>query len=632
MNERMITHRKYLGIVMLMLVLLFMFMFTAVARESISEYDVNEYAIRQAASGESRWLPYAARDGIRKARAGKTEAGRAILLFGSLDNALGDIVSQWCLYTKRELVVESSAGSYVLDSESRPEMVLVDAGEIDCGQEAQALIHLADRGVDLVFCSLPDPSLIRRRADLRELLGIQRVEADEVEAEGIWLFDGFLLGGEAVYAAGQEKEEQWQDGELKESERQDLELTMPWYVTLSGTRTYAMALLDEEIMEDQEDRNENLPAVIWRNSYGNARVFAVNGNYMSGLTGLGLLSAISYEAKDYELYPVINAQNVVLKDFPSFAGENAGIMQEVYSRSPRAVQRDVVWPSMLSIISRAEWKLTSLLSPQYDYQDGIEPDTTDLNFYLQQFKEAGAEVGVSFYHGEDISLEEKIRRDEDFFRSTETGYVYSAAYAGGTEFQAVAELEEVTEKLRTVAFEYQPDVPLVSYLSDRVTGQSITGDAKRHTYSENLQLRSLETALGYSNVQLDLHEVLWPENEKSHWEKLSKELSGNLSTWWKPFQAFERTTLTESDSRLRRFLNLDFSSRRTGDRLVLDVEGMEGRCWFLLRTHGEGIAKISGGDYQAVEKDAYLVCARESQVEILLEKTRGTLKYEMPVE
>ena len=87
MNERMITHRKYLGIVMLMLVLLFMFMFTAVARESISEYDVNEYAIRQAASGESRWLPYAARDGIRKAQAGKTEAGRAILLFGSLDNS-----------------------------------------------------------------------------------------------------------------------------------------------------------------------------------------------------------------------------------------------------------------------------------------------------------------------------------------------------------------------------------------------------------------------------------------------------------------------------------------------------------------------------------------------------------------
>ena len=59
----------------------------------------------------------------------------------------------------------------------------------------------------------------------------------------------------------------------------------------------------------------------------------------------------------------------------------------------------------------------------------------------RRLKEAGAEVGVSFYHGEDISLEEKIRRDEDFFRSTETGYVYSAAYAGGTEFQAVAELE-----------------------------------------------------------------------------------------------------------------------------------------------------------------------------------------------
>ena len=46
MREPMITHRKYFSILFIMLVIVFMFVFTQVAKESISDYDVNAHAAK----------------------------------------------------------------------------------------------------------------------------------------------------------------------------------------------------------------------------------------------------------------------------------------------------------------------------------------------------------------------------------------------------------------------------------------------------------------------------------------------------------------------------------------------------------------------------------------------------------
>ena len=144
-----------------------------------------------------------------------------------------------------------------------------------------------------------------------------------------------------------------------------------------------------------------------------------------------------------------------------------------------------------------------------------------------------------------------------------------------------------------------------------------------------MRLRSLETALGYCNVKIDMHDVLWPESDDTHWERVYESVASNLDTWWKPFGSFTKTTLTQSDTRLRTFLNLDYATGREKDRVRLEVEGLEGEAWFLLRTHGEGVAEITGAECQEVERDAYLLRVTEPQVEIQLEKNRGILKYTM---
>lgn len=624
MRERMVTHRKYLSIVTMMAVLLFMFMFTQVAKETVSDYTTNVYAAEPPVSGSLRWEAPGGGSGAPAAgnAAEDAERGRGfILLFGDVENGVGHIVEQWCLYSKRELVVHNSVAGFVLDSERKPELVLIDSNVVDCKRDTPALVELAEQGVNLVFCNLPDVSVIRGQPKLRKLLGIRYVRADEVEVEGIHLFGNFLLGGSYMYILAEGMDEDWQD----------LDLTMPWYVTITGTKTYMVGMLDE-MFPDEPAKNEYFPGVIWRNSYRNAKVFAVNGNYMSDLTGIGILSAMVYETKDYDLYPIINAQNLVMTDYPNFSEENTETIEAIYSRTPRVVQQDIFWPTLLAILRRGGWRLTSFITPQYDYRDSIEPEADNLRFYLQQFKEVGAEAGISLRHGEEVALEEKAERDGAFYRSLDDAYTFSAAYIRTGEFYRLKAVKgaEFTEDLRTISCEYGPGEQLVFYFDDGVTGQSIVSDARVQPYSENVRMRSLETALGYSNVKIDMHDVLWPESGDTHWEKVYEDVASNLDTWWKPFENFQKTTLTESDGRLRTFLNLDYKTRREEDRVHLTVEGVEEDAWFLLRTHGEGVVETTGAECREIERDTYLVHVLEPEAEFRLEKNRGVLKYTLP--
>lgn len=612
----MISFRKYLSILMVMAVLLFMFMFSQVTKELISGYATNSFAQNEAVSGSARWRPLSGGEGMPAA----LEDGQYILFLGSLDGGVGRIVSQWCLYTKRELVACERLEDVQPEKQGRPEMILLDSTAVDYRHDTGRLAELAEKGIHMVFCNLPDVSVIRSQRTLRELLGIQYVRADRVKTEGVHLFEDFFLGGAYIYQVSREEDE----------ERQDLQLEIPWYVTLTGTKTYMVGMLNE-MLKDDVAKNENCPGIIWRNSYGDAKIFAVNGDYMSDMTGIGILSAMAYETVPYDVYPVLNAQNLLMIDYPGFAEENAAELQRIYSRTSRAIQQDIIWPTLISVLRRGEWKLTSFIVPQYDYRDDMEPDGDNLTFYLQEFQDVGAEAGVSLRHGESVSMEEKISRDEEFYRSTGYDYAYSAAYADPAEFRELTpSAADFTSGIRTVVCEYDPETPLIFYYDDRITGQSIIGDARTHTYSENLRLRSLETALGYSNVKIDIHEVMWPQSDKTHWEKLYAEVSSNLDTWWRPFAVFDRTTLTQSDGRMRTLMNLDYTHHREGDRVTLDVVGAAEDSWFILRTHGEDIASIQGAEYQTIEKNAYLLHVLEDHVEVQLKKNRGVLIYNLP--
>lgn len=599
----MVSRRNFFSIVIMMTVLLFMFQFSQVIKENGNNYDVNEFALEEPASGADRW-------------SSENAVGERadVLFFGNEGDKLGDMVSSWCTYSKRRLKILQNTNSYDFEQDTVWEIILIDSQSIDFGKEMDNIVRLAEERIPLVFCNLPDASVIEENKKLAQLLGISEVRKDRAWVEGVQLFSGFLLGGEAFYQV-----------QLQEEEKlQDFNLLIPWYVTGKGTKTYMVGIMDEE-----QVKREEFPALIWRNVYEDTMIFAVSGDYMSGLTGMGLLNAMLYEMNSYVIYPVVNAQNAVVVDFPYLAPENAVQMEELYSRSPRAVLRDVFWPGIVSLSVDNKLKLTCCLSTKYNYTDAAVPYGDDLPFYLQQMKEINAEAGRSFSYGAGITLDEKIKADSEFFDEAGSTYKFSAAY-----FETIPEnLEELLSgenglwDVRTLICADRGERPLLSYIQDSVTLQGVTNEAGEYTYSMDFQLRSLVTALGYSNLLIDMHNVRWPVSSEDRWEHYSDEVFSNISTYWTCLDNFEYTTLSESDKRVRTLLNLDYREEYTHDKISLNISQGNDDAWFVLRLHGQEITKIVNGEFEELETGAYLIHALSQQVEIYLGEAQDVLRY-----
>ena len=104
-------------------------------------------------------------------------------------------------------------------------------------------------------------------------------------------------------------------------------------------------------------------------------------------------------------------------------------MMKLYSQSVTGMTRDIMWPSLISIVEKGKLKMTCFMQPQADYEDGIEPDTKDMIFYLKQMKEQKAEAGLSLEYKNAGSLREKLDQDADFFQKSDSSYKYGAAFA-----------------------------------------------------------------------------------------------------------------------------------------------------------------------------------------------------------
>ena len=120
-----------------------------------------------------------------------------------------------------------------------------------------------------------------------------------------------------------------------------------------------------------------------------------------------------------------------------------------------------------------------------------------------------------------------------------------------------------------------------------------------YSYSDDIRMRSIQSSLAYTNVMLNMHDIFWPQQKTDRWQIMQKHFSSNILTYWKKFTGFDSMTLSESNTRIRTFLNLDFSESRTENEITLETS--EKGSWFLLRTHGEEIAEIEGGTEKEIE-------------------------------
>lgn len=621
----MVSRRNYFTIMILMVVVFFLCMTINTLKDTWNDYEVNPYSetAENYPSKVNIYIPESIRLGkaVGRKAAGKTaEDGevrigaatrRRVIGIGDTEGTLMQTAVQWVTYSKRDIGIYESLAAYQKKEKGgeQPELLLIDSESVDWKKagEITFLRDCVDQGTHLIFCNLPDVSVIRKNRQVRELLGIREVREEDYTVDGIHLYAGFLLGGETYYQAVEEEDRGYQD----------MELRFPWYQLASGTKVYMKG-----IPEDESIDTEDYPVVIWRKSFGSAYVFAVNGGYMEGVTGLGLLSAMSAEIYPYEIYPAVNAQSMVFEGFPGLADENRKKMDELYSRSVKQVFQEIVWPYVGMSLQDYPYGITCMMAPQYDYRDKNEPDKEQLEYYLKMFHEQAVETGLSAANVSELAMNEKLALDQAFMQEAAGAYDFTAFYAGG---MTEKEMEEalrmrILGSVMTVVADYEEeDAQVVKFLTEDVTKQSTLGEGLAYTYKGDLLMKSAATALGYSNISFDMTRVAYPDSLEDSWENLSRDYAKTVDSFGPAFDGFDGTTATECDVRIRRFLALDYTDSRTGNVIRLETEGGGGTVWFILRTHNESVESVEGGSFKKLEDGAYLIEVEDREAVIWME-------------
>lgn len=623
----MVSRRNYVAITAVMVIIFFLFQFLNMAKDHWNDYSENQYAVDvNELSGADNVYVAPDSDELDQQSTGLIpwEKKKCVVCIGSNEsNTMGEMIGNWALYMKRKISYYESISAYEnaisKKTQDTPQFVLVDPDFInwDDTKQIRSLQTCVENGISVIFGKLPDASIIGSHKLLRRLLGIDEIVQESVTGNGIHLYSGFLLGGEVIYKAYNEKEEK----------NQDMELTFPWYHLTSGTKIYMKGMLEDPTVNIQE-----YPPLIWRKNFTTASVFAVIGDYMIDATGLGMLTAMLSEMQSYTIYPVVNAQNFIAANYPAAANENSSILRQMYSQTMRGFLRDVVWPAFSSINIKTSFSLSSMMTIQFDYTDTAKPNSEDIQYYMEAVNEEEGEMGYSAYNVSNTSISEMISEDADFWNKTLPDYQFASLYYGDYSQKAVQGIldNSFMQRVRTVIGNVDTTSDVVGYVNNQVTRQNTLIDGYEHTFRQDLRIRSVETALGYTSILADVSKAAYPQSDKDGWEKLSEKLMANTITYWKPFSAFSGTTVSQCDSRIRRFLSLNYEevANESNNKILIHASEGDETAWFVLKTNGEVLSDVAGGTYEKIEDNVWLIGMEESSILITLKPSNTLFYYE----
>lgn len=600
----MLSKRNLFMMLTMIAIVLALFLFTVVLKEYYNDYDVNHMAESQLIEKKEIIIT----DG---------ETEEQVLYFGQ-DNGYLSTIKEWTDYRKKTLTAFSSLDEgyeIIMAMDLNRSYLLLDGELLKTNTEgyAEMLTEFVSRGGVVIFYRMPTYQTIKDCEALRTLLGIQRLRAESVKLSEIRLYSGFMLGGETHYSFD----------EKNDPELMDIESEIPWYDISSRTKTYMAGFVSGEEKTSLGINNEDMPAIIWRSNLEKGSVFAVNGDYIM-YAGIGILDAMVYESQEYALYSVVNSQNLFIAGFPDLTNENEKQMAEVYGMTTEQFCRDILWPSFIAAASSSDWKITSFVSVKQREDSNAEPKTGGLIDYLKYFNEESSEAGISLGRIGSSDIRRSVKNEKTELDKLKLNYTFTGGYVRAENKDKLKNLINLRGEvdyfgdIRTVVGEYAEGERVLYWLTDKLTCQNATADAYRHSYKDSLMLKSVETSLGYSGVRVDIYRILNPDSEKDQWQNLADKMAANIDTYWKPFSAFDKTTVSQSDKRVRNFLNGRVKSSKNGNKITVRTENFEGEAYLVLRTHGEMIADMTGGSYKKAEKNAYLLTLRSDEAVITL--------------
>ena len=604
MESKMITRRIFLTITVIMMLVLFLFQFTGIIRRKYNDYENNSYK----AATETNLKASDEYKVLTKESDVLGSANRYVVYIGNADNDYGRTVYQWCRFSKKNMITYSDITKYEIKSWNKPEMVLIDSDYMDFSTQMDALEAVSNAGINVTMCKLPAYDVTRKNQRLMDYCGIENW-ARKVTASGVRVFDDFFIGGEIWFNKDNDT-----DGTYS-----DLTPTIPWYITTTGTKTYMAAELEAEDYQDLE--NENQPSLVWRKRWNDSYVFCVNGDFIKNISGIGILSAIAYEAKDYDIYPAIDAQTYIVENFPYLSNENENQIEKYYSRTTDSYLGNVIWPDLSNLSSKIAVKFTFMAAPQLNYSDKVSVSINELDYFFRLIKEQNSETGLTTARGNGELLADKLDADKNAYKNYIGSYEFLNIFLKKDEIEDIKNSKnEILEDVKTYVTgsdEYN-ETNLFSYIDDDKLLIETPVSSMKYSFSSDFTIRCLNTSLAYSNMDIDIRQMYYPSDENNLWNRYIKDVSAATENLTTSSRKFSRCTVSELDKRVREMLSLDYSYRQDGDVLIVDIRGSQDISRFVLRTHKKDIKSVSGGTYTTIEEGVYIITTTEKQIRITL--------------
>lgn len=603
----MISRSNYIAITLIMCIVLLMFQLTGISENVLMNDGENIYA--QGAVPEEQVAPeQQSYEDQMDQRALATATRECVGLIGDPSEECLEIGRDWSVLQKKDYCYYGNLGEAAADV-SGAGFLIVDGttlGETD----VEALRTLADQGRHVVVSGLPDSRLLDTNRALRQSLGILEIVEDEITVDGFKLFGGFMLGGETIY--------------------DDYAQEMPYARLDDSVTAYAVARSEDAWLQELD--NEDLPAIIWRYAPDVGKVYVVNGDYLTGQMGAGLLTGFAADTESVYLYPVVNAQVSVVENYPTLADENKDYMEREYGQNSSIVFRDILWPSIVAIYFDTDDVMTVTGAFRLDYDDREKLDENLLRFYYEQVTKESGEIGLSGYQVSDVPLEEKLEEDLDFLEEVLPNYEILTFQAGDLEEAQYASLVgegNLLEDVNTVLENYREDdgETFFEYLDNGVLKLPIYMDSRVMENEDDFRSRCLQTAYGYYGTGIDTSRVIYPDSEDDSWNIMSNDWSKNYRPYRTPFVCFEKTTASEADRRVRNYLALDYETSVEGEQMRITADAPDGDCYFILRLHGQEIEEMTGGSYEKIENGWYLLTLTEDTAELTLTQTEHAHYY-----
>lgn len=604
MKNRMLSKRVYFTVSSLMMLVLFMFQFSGIIRKKYNNFDENKYAVSEKndLNNNNVFTVLTDEDKVVKSISGY------IVYIGDINTKTGNTVYEWCNYTKRNLLVYKTVSQYHRYNEKYPDAVLIDSDYVNIDSDIDTFSLLTDYGINLVFCTLPSYSAISENQRFEQLCGISP-HRESVNASGLKLYSGFLLGGEAWYT-----KENDPDGKF-----QNMKLTMPWYNTSNATKTYMSAVVESE--DGSKIDNEDQPAVIWRKSHDHAYVFCINGDYIKDISGIGILTAIMSESKDLDIYPVVDSQSVIVNNFPMFSFENDDAVEKYYLRNTSSLLENVIWPDISNLAESTGARFTFMAAPQINYSDNNLVSVREMDYFFRLFSEISSEAGLTTTRDDATSIDEKLTADAGIFSNYLSNYKFTSIIARKDELENVlSSKNSLIDDVNTIVTDSQDygGTKLFSYVNDNVINVECPVTSDKYTYSDDFRQRCFQTALAYTNIEFNMTGVCNPDDEKELWNEEIKLKSTALTSYMKNSKMFTKCSISQADKRIREFMAADYSYKQNSSYVSLDITGAQDTARFIVRLRTGEVENVSGAVCTKVEKGVYLITAQSKHVEMTI--------------